>query len=74
MSYLSPASRPLRIVCFLVTSLLNSWKTQVLQLAFLGNTRLSLIIKKIILYQSFIRTQLTLKENLNIQNHNHYLV
>ena len=45
MSYLSPASGPLRIVCFLVTSLLNSWKTQVLQLAFLGNTGLSLKIK-----------------------------
>ena len=73
MSYLSPASGPLRIVCVLVTSLLNSWKTQVLQLAFLGNTRLS-NNKKIILYQSSIRTQLTLKENLDIQNHNHYLV
>ena len=28
----------------------------------------------IILYQSSIRTQLTLKENLNIQNHNHYII
>ena len=33
--------------------------------------RMSLII---LLYQSFIITQLTRKEDLNIQNHNHYII
>ena len=72
MSYLSPASGPLRIV-------ISSRSSKFLEnigtpISISRKYRVKSNNKKIILYQSSIRTQLTLKENLNIQNQNHYLV